>query len=372
MSRSGPAAPADPPKTDPTGRSAPLTPPEAKALLGPFLVDPSPQQGSSGLILAVSGGPDSVCLMRVAARLRARHGGPSLTVATVDHGLRPVSAREAETVAGWSAELGLPHRTLLWRGEKPRTRLQEAAREERYQLLADLAREVGACAILTGHSLDDQAETVLMRLVRGTGVGGLAGMRAETVHGGVRIVRPLLAVRKARLVATCRAEGWPYLEDPSNADPRFTRARLRERLMPALAAEGLTPERLATLARRAARSEDALAARAEAVLAAARQPGPEGGLELAGRILAAEPDAILLHVVARAVVVVAGVTRPVRLERWERRILGDLRRALDAGQGVRMTLGGALLDLGPDGRLVLRKERPRRPRSGESGREADQ
>jgi tRNA(Ile)-lysidine synthase len=180
-------------------------------------------------------------------------------------------------------------------------------------------------------------------------------------------------LRKARLVATCRAEGWPYIEDSSNADPRFLRARLRAGLMPALAAEGLTPERIGTLARRAARTEDALAARAESVLAAARLPGPEGRLELDGTVLAAEPDAILLGVVARAIVEVTGAeTRPVRLERWEALVLGDLRRALDSGESVRMTLGRALLDLGRDGRLVLRREPPRRPRPARRARDADQ
>jgi tRNA(Ile)-lysidine synthase len=320
-------------------------------------------------VLAVSGGPDSVCLMHLVARLR---GDRPVTVATVDHGLRPGSAREAEAVAGWCADLGLPHRVLAWHGPKPRTRIQEIARQERYRLLADFARAIGASSILTGHTLDDQAETILMRLLRGTGVGGLAGMRAEAEHGGVRVARPFLTVPKARLIATCQAEGWPYLEDPSNADPRFLRARLRGSLMPALAAEGLTPERLSTLARRAARAEDALAARADSVLAAARLPAPEGRLALDGALLAAEPDAILLGVLARAIVeVTGGKTRAIRLERWEARILGDLRRALAAGEGVRMTLGGALLTLGRDRCLVLNKEPPRRSRSPESGREGE-
>ena len=331
----------------------------------------APLRDATGIVAAVSGGPDSVALMHFLAAWHRRGERPPVTIATVDHGLRTGSAGEARKVAAWARGLGFRHRVLTWEGEKPRTAIQEAAREERYRLLEELARKVKASHVVTGHTLDDQAETVLMRLLRGTGVGGLGGMRPEFVRGGLTLARPLLGVTKARLVASCEAAGWPYLDDPSNADPRFTRVRLRTELMPLLMREGLTVDRLATLAERARRDADALDAQAVGVLAAARIGSDAAatgrpGLELDGLRLAEEPDAILLRVVARAIMAAVGpLSRPTRLERFEAHVLGDLRRALRRGEALRITFGGALLTLSARGRLTLRPEPPRRRAQGE-------
>jgi tRNA(Ile)-lysidine synthase len=319
-----------------------------------------------GIVAAVSGGPDSACLMHLLAAWHAGGERPPVVVATVDHGLRPDSAREARTVGRWAKALGFRHRILIWEGEKPASGIQEIAREERYRLLADLARKVKASHVVTGHTLDDQAETVVMRLLRGTGVGGLAGMRPELARGDIIVSRPFLGLSKARLIATCAAAGWPYLDDPSNADPRFARVRLRGQLMPLLAGEGLTAGRLVTLAERARRDADALDARALTVLEAASVAGPgtaagDHRLELDGLLLNAEPDAVLLRAVARAIAAIGGaLTRPVRLERFEARILGDLRGAMARGEPLRMNLGGTLLHLSAGGRLVVRPEPERR------------
>jgi tRNA(Ile)-lysidine synthase len=170
------------------------------------------------VLLAVSGGPDSTALMLLAAR----HAAASLTigVATVDHGLRPGSALDAEAVVKVGRSLGLDPVVLRWEGPKPTGAIQEKAREARYALLAAHATAIGATAVVTAHHADDQAETVLMRLVRGSGPAGLAAMRPDASLGAVRLLRPLLPVDKARLVATVRAAGLPVLNDPMNSDPR--------------------------------------------------------------------------------------------------------------------------------------------------------
>ena len=172
---------------------------------------------------------------------------------TVDHGLRPESAREARAVKRLAGKLGIRHRTLRWTGSKPTTALQEEARHVRYQLLAAAARGAGAPCVLTAHTLDDQAETVLLRMARGSGLSGLGAMVRQTLlpitglhttgatgkktakKTAIVLVRPLLDLPKARLIATLAAMGISFVDDPSNRDPRFTRPRLRE-LMSALAA----------------------------------------------------------------------------------------------------------------------------------------
>jgi len=215
-------------------------------------------RSAPALVLAVSGGPDSVALMWLAARWkRGLARGPQLTVVTVDHGLRPEAAREAREVKRLAAELGLAHRTLRWRGAKPNTGLPAAAREARYRLLAQAARNAGASHVLTAHTRDDQAETLLMRLVRGSGLAGLSAMARLTERDGVVLVRPLLDVPKSQLIATLRRAKIGFADDPTNRDTAFTRPRLRA-LLPQLAAEGGDSRSLARLAGRLARANAAV------------------------------------------------------------------------------------------------------------------
>ena len=219
------------------------------------------------MILAVSGGPDSTALMVLAQRWRRTlRRGPKLVAVTIDHGLRPEAKREAAAVKALARSLGIEHQTMRWTGPKPKTGVQEAARAARYRLLADASRAEGGSPVLTAHTRDDQAETVLFRMMRGSGIGGLAGMRRGTLLPGeqsakendkIELFRPLLDVPKSRLIATLKAAKIRYADDPSNRDPRFARPRLRK-LMPLLAAEGLTAARLAKLADRASRAETAL------------------------------------------------------------------------------------------------------------------
>ncbi len=210
-------------------------------------------------VIAVSGGADSTALMHLLAAWRegTRRAAPLLSVATVDHGLRPESAAEAAAVAAAAKRLGLAHATLRWLGPHPGTGVQSAAREARYRLLVDHARALGADCIALAHTADDQAETLLMRLARGSGIEGLSAMRAETTREGVTLVRPLLAFPKARLMATLRAGDHAWLEDPSNADERFERVRVRAFLAQA-ADIGLTAGKIALSARRLADAEESL------------------------------------------------------------------------------------------------------------------
>ena len=193
--------------------------------------------------VAVSGGPDSLALLLLAAASR-----PGLIeAATVDHALRPESRAEAEMVAALCERIGVPHETLIleWRGAAGRN-LQARAREARYERLGHWAVEHGLTAVATAHHLDDQAETLLMRLARGAGVGGLGATRAKRpLVKGIKLVRPLLGWRKAELAALVANAGIKPVDDPSNRDPRHDRVRMREWLK---RADWANPERLAASA----------------------------------------------------------------------------------------------------------------------------
>jgi tRNA(Ile)-lysidine synthase len=210
------------------------------------------------IVLAVSGGPDSLALMWLAVRWRSTLArGPRLFAVTVDHGLRAESAAEARDVKRLARSLELPHRTMRWTGAKPKTGLPAAARAARYHLLAQAARANGATHVFTAHTRDDQAETLLMRMLRGSGIAGLAAMARQSERDGVLLARPLLHVAKSRLVATLKKAKVGFADDPSNRDPNFTRPRIRA-VMPALAAEGGDARNLARLASRLARANAAV------------------------------------------------------------------------------------------------------------------
>lgn len=324
-------------------------------------------QSQPALVLAVSGGPDSTALLVLAARWRAALAhGPKLVAVTVDHGLRAGSVAEAETVRALAEALGVEHRTLHWSGEKPATGLQAAARHARYGLLAAASREAGASHVLTAHTLDDQAETVLFRLARGSGLTGLAGMerRAPLPLSGAHdivLVRPFLALRKARLVATLEAAGIPYAQDPSNGDPRFTRARLR-RMMPAMAAEGLDADRISLLARRAARAEAAIetAVTAAAAAVSLTEWSNSGPIMFRRHCFADLPAEVGLRLLGRAISRL-GDEGEVELGKLEA-LFDAVTVGMRSGTGLRRTLAGAVVSLAAD-RLVVEKAPARRGRS---------
>ena len=215
-------------------------------------------KNAPALVLAVSGGPDSIALMWLAACWRkALLRGPHLLAVTIDHGLRREAAREARDVKHLARTLGLAHRTMRWTGAKPKSGVPAAARAARYRLLASAARDSGASHILTAHTRDDQAETLLMRLLRGSGIGGLAAMARESEREGVFIARPFLNISKSQLIATLEAAGISYADDPTNRDTSFTRPRIRK-VIEGLAVEGGDARNLARLASRLARANAAI------------------------------------------------------------------------------------------------------------------
>jgi tRNA(Ile)-lysidine synthase len=290
----------------------------------------------------------------MAAEWAKRRGKTRIEAATVDHGLRPESADEAKAVAALCARLGIGHRVLEWKGAKPATRLQERAREARYRLLVDYAKAIGVDALMTAHHADDQAETVLFRLLRGSGVAGLRGMDLITARDGMTIARPLIALRKRDLIAFAQARGAPFIDDPSNADPRFARTRLRA-LLAHLGQEGLDAEALDRLARRARETEEALAhltAEVEARL------GSEDAID--ARAMFAAPIAIAHRILARRIAAAGRRdSSRVGLEKIETLAL-SLSDALKERRGHGANVGGAFVRLTAKGRLTFAPEPPRK------------
>ena len=358
----------------PNDDNSPISAQEAKRLFADW-------RGVPAIVLAVSGGPDSIALMWLAARWRrALARGPRLIAVTVDHGLRPGAAAEAREVKRLARSLDLPHRTLRWTGPKPRTGLPAAARAARYRLLAQAARASDATHILTAHTRDDQAETLLMRMLRGSGIAGLAAMARESERDGLVLARPFLDISKSQLIATLRKAKVGFAEDPTNRDTSFTRPRLRT-LMPVLAAEGGDTRNLVRLASRLARANAAvevLVDGAERYLALRDRQVLHSGFNAetfdAGRLdaksfdakaFAAMPDEIRLRLLQRVIDRI-GHEGPAELGKVEALLSAlDLAAAENnAGHRPRLkqTLAGALISL-IDSRIRIEPAPPRR-RSG--------
>ena len=311
------------------------------ALARQFRGDPPARLG-----LAVSGGGDSIALMFL-ARDWARETGTGLRVATVDHGLRPESADEARAVARRAAELALPHDTLAWEGWEGGGNLPAAAREARKSLLSRWAEAHGLEGVLLGHQLDDQAETVLLRLARGSGVDGLAAMSEG--RRGDAFLRPLLAVSRADLRAELDRRGENWIEDPTNDDLSFDRPKARV-LLAKLGAIGVTADRLAATATPRAEARRVLtAAAADAAERLAAMDLCDIVIDASG--LAALPADTRDRLVAAALMYVGGEYYRPRNE--------SLKRAVaDALAGRRAVLHGAEIDPSRDS-LRIRREAAR-------------
>jgi tRNA(Ile)-lysidine synthase len=360
----------------PDDDDSPISAQHAKRLFADWKAAPA-------IVLAVSGGPDSIALMWLAARWRRTLArGPRLVAVTVDHGLRAEAKAEARDVKRLARALDLPHRTMRWTGAKPKTGLPAAARAARYRLLAQAARASGATHILTAHTRDDQAETLLMRLLRGSGIAGLAAMARQSERDGVLLARPFLHVSKSQLIATLNKAKLGFADDPTNRDPSFTRPRLRT-LMPVLAAEGGDTRNLARLASRLARANQAvevLVDGAERYLALrdreASPPVHRAGAKafdakiFDAKAFVAMPEEIRLRLLKRAVDRF-GHEGPAELGKVEALLAVVDRAVAESSRGrlprlsqsrLKQTLAGALVSL-IDGRIRVEPAPPRRSRA---------
>lgn len=257
--------------------------------------------------VAVSGGGDSVALLHLCTRA---FGPTTFHAVTVDHGLREGSAQEAAMVAELARKAGVRHHVLRWRGWDGQGNLQDAARRARYGLMRDWARGQGIATLATAHTADDQAETLLMRLARESGVDGLSAMARRRDLGGITLLRPLLGVTRATLRAVLRDSGLPWAEDPGNEDATFARVRAR-RVLADLAPLGITAPGLARVAAQMREAREALELQTEA--AARRIATLDGGdilLQRAG--FHALPAEIARRLMAGAIRWVGDATHPPR------------------------------------------------------------
>lgn len=353
---------------------APITDDEIRALFTP-LVDTS-------LAIAVSGGADSMALMHIARRALelaapgasplAPPARPRLIVLTVDHGLRAGSAEDAAWVVSQAQAAGLPCRLLRWEGEKPTHGIQAAAREARYRLMQAalfeeaLAHDELQRILLTAHHLEDQAETFLMRLARGSGIDGLSAMQRVAVistSGGtdrgdgaqLTIHRPILNMPKSRLVATLRAAGMEWREDPSNEREDFERVRVRKALS-SLADLGIRGDAIARSAMRLSRAR--LAIQAQAIETAERcvdwHIGQFGSIAL--DTLIELPEEIAMRILMQMMAAYGGDTPEPRLSEVEA-LAERIRTISDRAWPARAaTLGGCRLDWRPGGALRVWRE----------------
>jgi tRNA(Ile)-lysidine synthase len=323
--------------------------------LGPF--EPAP-----ALAVAVSGGADSVALALLADRwARARRG--RIVALTVDHCLRTESAAEARTVARWMAARDIASVCLKWRRDEGDhagvANLQARARAARYRLMAEWCAARSVLHLLLAHHRDDQAETLLLRLGRGSGVDGLSAMAPVAETYAVRLLRPLLAFPRARLEATLRGLDQPWIDDPSNRNARFARVRLRA-LAPALASEGMTSERLAATAARLRGAREALERMTADFLARAATPFAEGYVTLDRAALRTTPAEVAARAISRLVAAVGGLAYVPRRERTEGLVAKLMAPSRPPRPGtndsVLATLGGVLIVAGAAGMLLFARE----------------
>jgi tRNA(Ile)-lysidine synthase len=292
--------------------------------------------------VAVSGGGDSVALMHLLARWAGKARKSAPVVVTVDHGLREGSAADARRVLRWAKDLGLKAKVLRRTGARPTSDIEAAARAARYRLMGEWLRAQKLSALYVAHTGDDQAETFLLRLARGSGLDGLAAMRPLSPYPmagfpDLTVVRPLLGFHRDALREHLSAASHAWLEDPMNGEDRFARVRLRK-LLPALEEAGLTRARIVDAAAHLARARAALEEVTAAVLARAVRR-EASAVHIDSAALTAAPREIALRALAELLMAVSGQQYRPRFERLER--LFDALRDGTLGGGA--TLHGCRL-----------------------------
>ena len=300
--------------------------------------------------VAVSGGADSLALVLAVERIAP------VVALTVDHGLRDGSRREAEKVQSWLADRQIDHHILTWDGEKPQSNVQAAAREARYRLLEDWCAAEGISYLLTGHQRDDLAETFMLRLMRGSGVDGLAAMPMSDkglFHPDfVTRLRPLLSVTRGELEAVLKSDNIPFISDPSNEDTRFERVKVRQFLRETTL-EGLTVDRLADTAERMRWARDALESQTRDWFYRAASLSPFGSIRLSARALEQAPKDTGLRLLVTSIGLIAGSVYKPRLS--------SLARLYDSlvGSGFTgQTLNGVIFEKSwGDGVFLIREVR---------------
>ena len=346
------------------GDHKPFQPDELPALFDPVVVRPVPARA-----LAVSGGSDSTALMVLFAEWLRSCGEDVTThvVLTVDHGLRPESSEETRAVAARAQAIGFRHAILVWEGPKPASGIQAAARAARYRLLGGYMRANGISLLLTGHTQDDQAETLLMRLARGSGLDGLTGIAprarwrdlgfSDPQFEDLEVARPLLDVPRSKLRATLKTRGIRWIEDPSNADPDFERPRLRA-ARDQFEALGLTGEKLAASARRLLRVRKAVERAVDDFCGPASNAvvvDPLGCITVDRERLRRKDEEIALRTLERAVAACGGNPEPGPLGKLE-----GLAAMLQSTQEGRWTLARAMITATAS-EITIEREPGRRP-----------
>lgn len=277
--------------------------------LGPFESKPH-------VAIACSGGGDSMALTLL-TDIWAKAQGGTATALIVDHGIRKNSATEAAAVARELSRHCVKSQTLRYGGPKIRQDIQASARDVRYRLLTDWCAANGCLHLAVAHHLEDQAETVLLRLSRGSGTDGLAAMAPVVETPTLRIMRPLLHVSQAKLMATLTQRNASHVDDPSNRNTAFARVRIRK-ISTSLADEGMTPHRLSATASSLARARSAIEGEVAALLARTTVLFPEGYGRVTSDLMRRAPEEIALRALARLMMCISGNDYPPRLARIER------------------------------------------------------
>jgi tRNA(Ile)-lysidine synthase len=298
--------------------------------------------------VAVSGGSDSLALMHLIARWARARKSPAPVVLTVNHGLQRGSAEQARAVKQEAHAAGLAAHVLIWKGPKPGSNIEAFAREARYRLMAGWCRRHRMPALLVGHTRDDQVETFLLRLGRGSGVDGLSAMASRTrvpEFSDVALLRPLLSLDREALRAWLTANGVSWRDDPMNGEERFARVRIRN-LVPALEEAGVAKVRIGAAAAHLARARSALEVATDAFLDEASAP-VDDGMALEAGVLSTVPREIGLRALAELLTRVSGAAYRPRFERLER--LFDALSEFQKGR----TLHGCRITPAPKGSAIF-------------------